>query len=127
MNLVNVILHVICYSPCPAELSGSNRRSLRSVVKLHSLSLDTSTPVSSPAVWKGNQPLSPSSKKQTSVSNANGYHATRSSSSVKQPLEENSKMLLPEKESLEVHDKQNIPLLTLYLSYALPCLCILQT
>lgn len=95
--------HIICYSPCPDELSGSNRRSLRSVVKLHTLSLDTSTPLS-PAAWKGDQPLSPSSKKQTPVSNANGYHATRSSLSVKQPLEENSKMLLPQKDNLEVYD-----------------------
>ena len=104
-------LHVICYSPCPDELSGSHRRSLRSVVKLHTLSLDTSTPLS-PASWK-DQPLSPSSKKQTPVSTANGYHATRSSSSVKQPLEENSKMLLPQKDNLEVCNTQNIPLLML--------------
>lgn len=105
-------VHIICYSPCPDELSGSNRRSLRSVVKLHTLSLDTSTPLS-PAAWKGDQPLSPSSKKQTPVSAANGYHATRSSSSVKQSLEENSKMLLPQKDNLEVCDTQNIPLLML--------------
>ncbi|GFG37187.1 hypothetical protein Cfor_09320 [Coptotermes formosanus] len=94
-------------SQCPAELSGSNRRSLRSVVKPHMLSLDTATPVSSPAAWKANQPLSPSSKKHTPVSNANGYHATRSSSSVKQSLEENSKMLLPQKDSLEVRVQCN--------------------
>ncbi|KDR23669.1 uncharacterized protein LOC110834587 isoform X2 [Zootermopsis nevadensis] len=89
-------------SPCPAELSGNSRRSMRSIVKLHSLSLDTSTTISSPVVWKGNELLSPTSKKPSPVSNINGHHATRSASGVKSSLEEKSKMLLQQKESLEV-------------------------
>jgi hypothetical protein len=73
-------------------------------VKLHSLSLDTSTTISSTVAWKGNEPLSAASKKPPPVSNINGHHATRSSSGVKSSVEEKSKMLLQQKESLEVCD-----------------------
>ncbi|XP_069675973.1 protein chiffon-like isoform X2 [Periplaneta americana] len=88
-------------STCPTELSGSTRRSLRSVVKLHSLTLDASTSITSPAAWKGNEPLSSTPKRPAPVSNTNGHHVTRSSG-LKQHFEEKSKMLLQQKESLEV-------------------------
>jgi hypothetical protein len=90
-----------CYSPCPGELSANSRRSLRSVVKLHTFSFDTSASISSTPVWKGSEPLSPTSRKPPPISNTNGHHATRSSSSIKPSLEE-KKMLLQQKESLEV-------------------------
>jgi hypothetical protein len=77
---------------------------MRSIVKVNSLSLDTSTAVSSPVAWKGNQLLSTTSKKPSPVSSINGHHATRSSLDVKSPVEEKSKMLLQQKDSLEVCD-----------------------
>ncbi|PNF13725.1 hypothetical protein B7P43_G14216 [Cryptotermes secundus] len=100
-------LNGTCYSPCPGELSAHSRRSLRSVVKLHTFSFDTSTSISSPTLWKeSEQPLSPTSRKPPPISNTNGHHAIRSSS-VKPSLEEKDKMLLQQKESLEVRVQCN--------------------
>ena len=71
----------LCFSDSDSDLSGNCRRSLRSVVKLHSLTLDTNSTVKS---------------------NTKGLPANHSSPGGNQIPEEGSKMLLQQKESLEV-------------------------